>query len=132
MDLAFQNLNTELYSARLHITFAAPATPFSASPVCSQLQLQDDVSFVWLLSKYGSAFSTHLQILVQDDKPLDLAFFREKLRLKRFNEDSLQEFQEVVDAYVQDDELARWGDLQRLCNKLVNFSEVVKEFQRGG
>ena len=41
------------------------------------------------------------------DEPLDLKFFRETLRMRGFNEQVLQEFQEVVNEYVQDDEVAR-------------------------
>eukprot|EP00983_Pelagomonas_calceolata_P032031 1005257-Pelagomonas_calceolata.AAC.1 len=38
---------------------------------------------------------------------MDLAFFHNTLKMRSFNEQALQEFQEVVQEYVQDDEFAR-------------------------
>eukprot|EP00200_Dunaliella_tertiolecta_P005867 CAMPEP_0202344926 /NCGR_PEP_ID=MMETSP1126-20121109/4390_1 /ASSEMBLY_ACC=CAM_ASM_000457 /TAXON_ID=3047 /ORGANISM="Dunaliella tertiolecta, Strain CCMP1320" /LENGTH=1494 /DNA_ID=CAMNT_0048936169 /DNA_START=95 /DNA_END=4579 /DNA_ORIENTATION=- len=47
------------------------------------------------------------EVLVRDDLPMDLAFFHNTLKMRSFNEQALQEFQEVVQEYVQDDEFAR-------------------------
>jgi len=53
-------------------------------------------------------FPSERQILCRDDLPMDLAFFRDTLRMTTFNEEDLQEFQMVVDEYIKDIEFARY------------------------